>query len=85
MDNKPFYLKVQDRDQVVFEGEVLSVTSKNDKGIFDILPNHANFISLLNQNIKITKVDGSTQEVNLDNGVVKALGNKVEIFLGIKK
>jgi len=37
------HVTVRNRTRVLFDGDVKAVTSKNDTGIFDILPEHSNF------------------------------------------
>lgn len=34
-------------ESIVWEGEALSVTSENSEGIFDLYPDHARFMTLL--------------------------------------
>ena len=34
-------------EKVIWEGRALSVTSANSKGTFDVLPHHANFITII--------------------------------------
>lgn len=34
-------------EKVIWEGRALSVTSTNSKGVFDVLPHHANFITII--------------------------------------
>ncbi len=77
------YLLVKNRDKTLFEGEVDNVSSYNKKGIFDILLDHSNFISLLEKTIVI-RSKGQEQEIPVDNGIVKVRGNKIYIYLGIK-
>lgn len=47
MPNPTFKVKVSSPNKVLFEGQVESVTSTNSNGIFDILADHANFITLI--------------------------------------
>jgi len=61
---------------VYFDGDVKAVTSKNDTGIFDILPEHSNFISLITSPLTIRTLDGKKTRKSLemhikvkDNGV----------------
>lgn len=77
-------LVVKNREGTLFEGEVRSITSFNDKGKFDILPTHSNFITLVSQILKITQKEGNIREIPVDNGVLKVTENKAEVYLGIK-
>lgn len=38
---------VNSPEKVIWEGRALSVTSTNSKGAFDVLPHHANFITII--------------------------------------
>ena len=78
-------LLIQSRDDILFEGLIQSMTSYNDTGKFDILPDHANFISLINKSITIRPLEGDIKEIPIDNGVLRVIDNKIEIYLGVKK
>lgn len=49
-------VKILSPTQTIFEGEVLSVSSVNSTGKFDILPYHANFITLISKNPVILRI-----------------------------
>ena len=76
-------LKIQTKEGVVFNGEVKAVTSYNDKGIFDVLFEHENFISVIKSKIIIHLTNGVDREMKIDNGVMKVYENEVHIFLGL--
>lgn len=62
------YLKVKvlSPNQILFQGLALSISSKNSFGNFDILPYHANFITLVqNQPITIRIKDPASSAANL--------------------
>lgn len=80
----PIYIKVRNPDEVLFEGEVDQISSSNKIGKFDILDNHANFISLI-QDALIMKKAGAVNEIKVDSGVLRVQENKVFVYLGIKK
>lgn len=40
-------VKIMSPTQTIFEGQAFSVSSKNSTGAFDILPFHANFITMV--------------------------------------
>jgi len=79
------FLTVRNREQLLVNEEIDSLTSYNDKGVFDVLPEHANFISLIRLFISIKKVGGKTLMIKLDNGIMRVFGKKIDVFLGIKK
>lgn len=77
-------MRVRDINTIIFEGYVKALTSINDRGLFDILPFHTNFISIIKEKIIIHKEDGTQQEIPIDAGVLKQLNNTVQVFLGIQ-
>lgn len=83
--NNGLTLMVRNREAVVFEGEVQSISSKNKKGKFDILHNHGNFITLVNATLVVRpKGGGAFEEIEVTNGVMRVVENKVEVFVGKK-
>lgn len=85
MAKKTLQLLVKTRDGTLFDGVVESVTSVNKVGKFDILGNHANFISLIQEKLTIKEENGGKREFPIESGLVRTSKNKVEIYLGIKK
>jgi F0F1-type ATP synthase epsilon subunit len=76
-------LVIRKREKVLFDGEIKSFTSSNTRGAFDVLYEHANFISIINKNCVIRKLDGSVTEIKIDEGIVRVHENKVTVYLGI--
>jgi len=76
-------LTIRNRTSLAFREPVKAVTSVNEKGKFDILPDHTNFISLIKDYIIIHKKDGTNQEMKITRGVMKVQQNTVTIYLGI--
>ncbi len=85
MADKKIHVIVRDRNHVLYEGEASGLSSKNSKGTFDILLNHANFISLVNETLYIHESGGREVPIPMNNAIVKAKENKVEVFVGVKK
>lgn len=77
-------VKVYDRTGVVFDGDVRGMSGYNAKGLFDVLPVHSNFISVLRKKLILHKTDGSKQEINVDSGVIRILTGKAEAYIGIR-
>lgn len=76
-------LIVKNRDKVIFSGEVDTITSYNKVGLFNVLQDHSNFISIINKKIIYTQ-RGSTQEIEFDNALLKVKENKIQVYVGIK-
>ena len=83
--NDKFHLIVSSREGVVFEGDVESITSYNEKGKFDVLAQHANFISLVKNNLTVrVQGDSVDKELSFDNALMRVRENKVEVYLGVE-
>lgn len=75
---------IRDRKGVSWEGGATVVSSINSVGPFDVLAQHANFISIIKNRIVVTKLDKTKQEFNVDSGVMQVRENKVMVYLGVK-
>lgn len=76
-------VSIHSPEKVVWEGKAQSVSSVNSQGPFDILPFHANFISIIeNKPIKI-KTPEKTLEFTFPNAVIYTRTNIVSIYSNI--
>jgi len=84
-DTVPMNLEISilSPDKTVYLGQAEAVTCKNEKGEFDILPLHGNFISLIDDYITVHLPGGKTQRINIDGGLLKAFENKITILTGL--
>ena len=82
--NTDFQLKVVSREGVIFEGHVESITSYNEKGKFDVLGQHANFISLISKGLMIRTKDKRVNEIKFDNALLRVRKNVVEVYIGVE-
>lgn len=85
-ENQKIYVKASSAFQVVYEGEAVSVSSENKTGKFDILYNHTNFISWLNDcDVDINKGKDDDHpdmvKIHIEQAVITVSDNKVYIFL----
>ncbi len=71
-------------ESILYEGKVKALSSVNDKGKFDILANHANFISLIKDKIILHERTGKKKEFILKKGVLKIVSDQVRVFLGLE-
>lgn len=79
-----FHLTIMTESDTLFDEEVKAITSYNEDGKFDVLPMHANFISLVREKVIVHKPDDSKQEFPLEVAVLKVGDNDVEVFFGIE-
>lgn len=85
MLDKKIQVTVRDRNKILFDGEAINLSSKNSKGNFDILLNHANFISLVNETLYVRQPDGREVGLSMNNAIIKVKENRVEVFVGVKR
>src|SRR3989344_6464851 len=76
-----FHLKVASREGTIYEGQVRSISSFNEKGEFDVLASHANFISLVKKRLTIreTENEDSKKDIAFDNALIRVRENLVEV------
>lgn len=68
----------------LFSGEALSLSSINSAGKFDILPMHANFVTLVeNTPIIIRKADKSDEKFEFPMAIIYAANNQVKIYTDV--
>lgn len=82
MKEPKIHLVIKDKGRIYFEGDVFAISSFNEKGLFDVLPLHENFISLIKEKI-ILHNNGEEKQIKIDSGLLKTNGNKVNVYLGI--
>lgn len=82
--HKPITVRVRDAETIVFEGEVDRISSFNEVGRFDIFPMHANFISIIKQELTLFKGHEKVKELKIEQAILKAKQDIVSIFLGIE-
>lgn len=71
--------------QILFSEQALSVSSTNSAGKFDILPEHANFVTLVEKNsIVITKTNKEAVKFQFPLAIIYAGHNKVNIYTDIQ-
>ncbi len=77
------HVMVRNRRQVLFEDDVKAVTSRNDTGLFDVLPEHSNFISVIKEKILLHKKSGEQYEIVVQNGIMKVKNNTVRCYIDL--
>lgn len=66
-----------------FTGKALSVTTENQLGKFDILPQHANFVTQIFKSLTIVTIDKKEHSYKFERGVLEVSTDLVRIFIGI--
>lgn len=66
----------------VWETEALSISAENSEGAFDILPDHARFMSLISAApVTIELPDASSKTFTFENAVLFYEDNKATIYV----
>jgi F-type H+-transporting ATPase subunit epsilon len=76
-------LKVLDSEKVIFTGEVVSLSSVNEKGDFDVLEMHANFITLIEKRLIMRTQSSEEKVLELERGIMKVNKDVVTVFVGM--
>lgn len=85
MQNKPsFKLSILSAEGRIYDQEVAALSSTNEAGDFDVLPFHANFISIIKKKVIVHELSGEVKEFPVENAVLKAVNNKLTVFIGLE-
>lgn len=77
-------MTIRTRKEVLFAGEVLAISSANEIGIFSVLPQHANFVTIIKDNLVIFKPNKQTINFPLKTRLLKVWENKASVFLDVQ-
>ena len=80
---KRIMIQVLSPTKVLFTGSAIAVTSFNEQGRFDILPYHANFISIITKNLIVHSDGKNRRKIDIKTGVLHCKNNIVKVFVDI--
>lgn len=81
-ENKSIALKIIDRSGVIYSGIVSSLSTNNEKGVFDVLLNHANIISIIKDGASyVDAVSKIEHKIGFSYALLKASKNECLILL----
>jgi len=84
VEGNKFFLKIYSREGIIFQGYVLSVTSFNKVGEFDVLAKHANFISLIKDGVIIRDLQKNEKKFSFESALLRVKENIAEIYVGLE-
>ena len=73
-------IKVITPREVLLEGKARALSSKNSNGIFDILPEHANFITIVDNQPIVVHLEKEDKTFNFSQAIIYQKANKVLVF-----
>jgi len=78
------HVRVSRATETVWEGAALSISSTNSHGAFDILPNHANFITLIKEKeVLIEDIKREVLKFTFKQCVMHVHANVVKVYVDI--
>lgn len=76
-------VKVHSPFRTYYEGMAFSISGENATGPFDILPQHHNFISLLNPCELVVRSPEGDEKIQIAGGIMHVRADKVIVFLDV--
>lgn len=77
-------VKVYSPYAVFYDDKAKSVSAKNHTGLFDILPQHHNFISIIDPcEVIINKYNDEEVKIKINGGLMHVRSNNVTLFLDV--
>ena len=81
MLNPTLHVRIISPQELILDEDAQSVSSKNSQGPFDILSQHANFITMVEKNpIIIRDTAGKEQKFDFPMAIIMATENRVDIY-----
>ena len=71
---------IRTREKILFQGKVTGVTSLNERGIFDVLAGHENFISVVKEKLTI---HDSEKSFTFTTGILRVEENVITVYIGV--
>lgn len=77
-------VQINSPDELIWLGRASAVSSKNSQGDFDILPQHANFITIVKKNpVIIHLLLSGEKKFDFQSALIYMHNNKVRIYANI--
>lgn len=76
-------VNIKDRRKVLYEGFARSVSSFNSVGEFAVLPQHANFVSLIKDKVIVDKDTPQEEVFEIETGLISVDDNGVNVYIGV--
>lgn len=81
MTNLTLHVRIISPQQLILEANAQSVSSKNSQGRFDVLPQHANFITVVENSPIVVRIKGQKPPVfKFPIAIIHVQENNVNIY-----
>lgn len=77
------YIKVYAPFKTYYDDIGTSISAVNETGPFDILPQHHNFMTLLNAGDVIVRTDADEKKIPIQRGIIHVKADRVIVFLDV--
>ena len=85
MADQTLHVRIISPQQLILDTQASSVSSKNSSGPFDILPQHANFITMVEKAPITVRIRGQKdQKFDFPMAIILTTENKVNIYTYIQ-
>lgn len=85
MSAPTLHIRIISPQQLILDTEASSISSKNSQGSFDILPQHANFITLIENFPIVVRIPGQKPRAfKFPLAIIMNTENKVNIYTYIQ-
>lgn len=68
---------------IYYEGTAQALTAANEVGVFDILPGHADFFSILSPGEVVIDTASDPVSFSITNGIITVRDNEVLLFVNM--
>jgi F0F1-type ATP synthase epsilon subunit len=80
---KFMHVKVYSPYKEYFDDDAQSISAVNGTGPFDVLPQHHNFLSLLDPCDILIRTRGEERKIRINRGIMHVKANQVIVFLDV--
>ena len=79
-NTKKLKVSINSPQAVIWEGYADSVSSENNVGVFDILPEHSNFITMIEKNLIIIRNEKEQTKFKFERSLLLTKNDEVFIY-----
>lgn len=85
MSDPTLHVRIISPQQLILDTEASSISSRNAQGPFDILPQHANFITIIEDSLIVVRTRGQKPLMfKFPQAIILTRENKVDIYTYIQ-